>query len=1702
MAKKKKIVKSKKKAQANKKLITVVVAVSVLTVVLVGGFWFINVYRGAARNISAGDVMMEEGNYKQAKKMYGRAVKKEQSNLSHIAKVQEAILSIVPVTPDEAYTLYQEYLGTLVHIARYSPNDADAQFALIYELHDAARRTNGSVYWKQLQSAVDTVLERLPLDHPRRYEAKIYRGLTFLKIENNSLTDTFDDDGIIRFPGEIDLLEALESDPGNELAWSILVQGRMSVYYRLYADARRSQAEKNREKAEQTMQDGLDAAGESLEMALVYARESGLHKARVLTDNRKNPGTHAQEEVDAVIQHADGAIDSVVASFDPALHYDNALEVIALLKGSGVAEKAVGIFKQCLEMQGDDQTLRMYYAGLLKELGRNEDAETEAHIVLNAPQGTVSLLSTQQFIMRPEAANLLFQIAIADIDQTEDEEAFERKLTFAKEHRDVVLDYVSGDTNDAKILEADGDLLLAQKDFSKAVAKYEELISRYPFPQSKSNVYHKSAVCLFFSGATGLSKERIEDAILYQGGIVPSVYILKARIEMELSDYDGAYTTLSTLPAEMIEENPTLQRMLNNIALQKSDGTVGFSVPIFAILSSVETLVAQGEEDEALKLLHTSIEESEETDSRLYRAMALIYQRLNDLENTTVWLDKAIALDPDSEELKQLKIQILSDNRVESTIAIIQESDMPEEEKNVAIAEALLMLSTAEKASAGRWARTGNEVAAKKAQELSDLAFSESMKYQQLAEESGGGSQSLTNVKYGAAMANQDFDLAKKYLEEAKERGEDFLVIGSKEILLRMVQAESNGAIGENSGTELKTALEIATQLTKDYPYSAVSWRSLGTVNRLLGDKKEEFLAFEEAYRLAPDKQGNVRDYLSALIKTSADSQRIMRVVRDARTSFPRDSQLEEMWLNLELQHGDKSTVLAYRMARYLQQPGDKKNALKLAIFLVNASPDRELLLNRDGSKQFNVADWARMSSRHKQSVFEELKTSWDAIVNDVIEAAGEEPPMDLESAIVQASIERDRGRLDEASKVLDQYITQKIGTEEYTTSVIATANFLQGAGRIPQAVSILESAKDAQSEKKEISATLGTLFLLSETKNYDRAVEELEIAAKATGRKDTYSSWIRALVRSNRFDEAEEALKGFEGTNIRYSKIMLQASIHRRKSEILLAKGNVQEANREFELYRASLTNAISADEENPYAYIQLCSSLILEYTITQNEKLLREALDIIDQSSAFSDISEEYILMRTNVLQADGQLRRAIEGLDAFLAKNPKSNNVRERLIEAHLDADDLEKATAVAIAGVAVNPASATWHQKLGNLYLRTSDDRVAATQSYLNAIKLEPSINLVFMLDNITTTDQPLPYRNLLQVVSGPLSKQHPIVKSIEAKALFGLGQQRDAEIAMKESWESYQNAIQKKWLAPTANLPWFANLTVIFKDSPEEGALFALQLIGDDPTADELVGLANYWWKIDRDKINHVITLLDQVKDNPEYENDAKMRAMQQKGAFLVESKRYDEGVKVFTSLNDEMPDSPLVLNNLSYVVGVYLDKPEEALVLALKAAELAPNHPSVIDTVSKLFELTGDFTKAAETLQFLLQIDPTNSNAMARLALLYAGELEQPERGLLVALRARSQKPRSPKALDALGWSYIQTGQLAKGERFLQRSIANGETSLAYLHMAQLVMNEGEYDEANGHLRLAEELSTDQHTLDRINALKDDIRKTQAAVGQ
>lgn len=1697
--------KSKKKVKANKKLIVVVVVITVLTISVVGSMWFYNQYTSADRNIRAGDALMAEGSFNTARKQYGRAVRKEPSNLSHIAKLQSAITSIVPVTPSEAQSLYGDYVGTLVHSARYNPLDADTQFALVYELYDAARLTGDLMYWQRLQSAADTVLERLRLDDPRRYEAKIYRGLSHLRIENNSMTDTFDDQGNIRFPGELDLLDALGSDPGNELAWGALAHGRMSVYYRLVRDGRIAQAEKNRQIAEKTMRDAIDSAGNSLEVSIPNAKEILLQRTRMRYEIYSRPGLVSEAAIEAMDSKVEDASNKLIATFDPSAHYVRTNEVVLLLLNGGDngKELAVGILKQHLQTHADDHGRRFVLADLLHQLGRYDEAEREALAVLNAQQDTIGISAIEQFKLRPAAANILFQTA-RDMYKSVDDEAKDKYIASAKAHRETMLDLVSGDTYNPLLLEADGDLAMLQTDFQLAASKFEELIFRYPHPATPARVYYKSGISLATSGSAGLARERLADALRIEPGNLRN-YIMKAEIEWSLSDYDAVAETLAALPEGIEDKFPEVGVLQDRIALIQSGEDSKFNDPVLAVIASADRSSSLGNTDEALELLQNAIDSISQPDWRLYQALSQVYYNNKDIESAIVWLDRAIEVNPDSSQLKQMRLVVDSQDRVAAVIAIVEASNLPEDEIAVTLAVQLFDLATNQSAAARRWKRMGNDEAARSATELSERAQTESVRYQGLAEESGADMTPILFVLFEKALRNKEWDVASGFIEQAKAKNADPMLTQSCEVRLYLSNSDEAKLAGDELlvKSKLDAAMEIAVGMTEKLPFSALAWRTLGYVHTYNQNLNGSLDAYNRAYSLAPDEVENVRLYLAVLVQSNADPQRIMRVAHLARASFPNNSQIQEASLGLELQFGDMANVLSHRYDRYIQRPTDRNNALQLALLLVNTKPARELILNPDGTERLSPKTWARMNDEQRRAAFEALQEEWNTTVDDIVKKAASEPDPDIRTAIIHASIERDRGRLNEAISIVNQFIEQSAGVEEYTTVVIAAANFLQESNRDLQAKEMLVRALDAQGDDKDISAALGLLLLNSvSVRDYDRAAAELSVAAKSRGNTTTYSSWIQALVLSGNFEEAEDAIDGFAGSNIEYAKAMLRALIHRRKSEIQLAQGRTDQARVELEKYRGSLSLAIAADKQNPVPYVQLCRSLINEFALTQDSALLEEALKVSEQGSMHNESFEEFAIVRTDVLQADGQLRRAIASLDAFLTKVPAADGVRQKLIEAHLDADDLEMAITVATAGVAVAPASATWHKRLGDLHARASDNREAAVQAYLNAIALEPSVQLLFIIDEITRTDQRLPYRNILKMTDSTLTLQHPIMDVIKAKALFGLGQRRDAERAMTSAWSAFKEAIASGWVPPSLISVWFADLTVLFAEDPAAGEQFALQIVGENMTPEELIGLAGYWWEQDKKHIDRSLEFLDKVILDNSIVGDVRNEALIRRGAYLVEVGHYQEGADIFEQLSRENPDSPIILNNLSYVVGVYLNRPEDGLKLAMQAAELAPRHASVIDTVSKLYELLGEHQKAAETLDFLLQIDPVNAKALARLALLYAEHLGQPQRAILLATRARSQQPRSPEALDALGWGYIQAGQPSKGESFLHRSLANGETSLAHLHLAQLVMMQKDYEKALGHLRIAEELSKDQNTLDRINTLKDDIRKIQVSVGQ
>lgn len=260
---------------------------------------------------------------------------------------------------------------------------------------------------------------------------------------------------------------------------------------------------------------------------------------------------------------------------------------------------------------------------------------------------------------------------------------------------------------------------------------------------------------------------------------------------------------------------------------------------------------------------------------------------------------------------------------------------------------------------------------------------------------------------------------------------------------------------------------------------------------------------------------------------------------------------------------------------------------------------------------------------------------------------------------------------------------------------------------------------------------------------------------------------------------------------------------------------------------------------------------------------------------------------------------------------------------------------------------------------------------------------------------------------------------------------------------------------------------------------------------------QLAGLAAYWKAFGDEYIDKAILILEEAVVKTKAGSNARLRLLTLLGAYLVDAGRFEDSATIFRQLSEEY-DSPAVLNNLAYVLGIYLNKPEEGLVLARQAVMKRPRKVSFIDTIASLHSRSGDFKKAAETLEYLLQIDPAKTSAMSQLAVLYAEHLGQPDRGVVFAERARSQTPRSPEVLDALGWSYYRAGRISSGEEYLLNSLKRGETMDAYIHLAQVVMSRSEHDEALGHLRMAQELAQDDYSLNRIKVLQDDIRKAKS----
>ena len=154
---------------------------------------------------------------------------------------------------------------------------------------------------------------------------------------------------------------------------------------------------------------------------------------------------------------------------------------------------------------------------------------------------------------------------------------------------------------------------------------------------------------------------------------------------------------------------------------------------------------------------------------------------------------------------------------------------------------------------------------------------------------------------------------------------------------------------------------------------------------------------------------------------------------------------------------------------------------------------------------------------------------------------------------------------------------------------------------------------------------------------------------------------------------------------------------------------------------------------------------------------------------------------------------------------------------------------------------------------------------------------------------------------------------------------------------------------------------------------------------------------------------------------------------------------------------------------------------------ALRAAQEAVKHSGRRDLVALLMlaQLARDDNRidvARESYESMLVLDPTSVVALNNLAMLYAGPLSSPGKGVEYAERAYQQASELGAVADTLGWLlYLRNraADLPRAVQLLEKAAEKLDTATIHYHLGMAQLRAEQTDAGRGNLRRALRLSSD-----------------------
>jgi len=1560
-------------AKINTRFILILVTVAAALAIGVGVLAFVAIRNDAGRNIASGDEAMAAGDYVEAANQYGRAVSKEKSNLEYVDKFQTAIEQLRPVTEADAVGRFRLLLGVLQQRARIRPRDIAVWNALLEETYRNAQVD--STWWEWLRDDSETAMRQLSED------TEGYDRIKMLHlIASSQVPSQMTEQDRIRL--EQDFNTFVKEHPENVEAmvgyarWMI-VESDKALLARNASGAKRMY-----DNAREAIDAAKEIAPDDFDVALWDVQAMVSRQSQTADPVTWDQAVAAAERLHGLaLQQIERPVMISASNLLPNLNRRNGHQHAAEVAEAFLAKEPNSLLGKWI------------LARHLAEAGDMVRARTLAESVLNSEPLPVSFMSTLRFQLRRSAAKLMFDISVREMLASGGQSINTDELM---KMRDLTASVVTDPANDARVIECDAWIAFLNRDFAKAAGAFSRAIEKNP--DADWRVYIAAAESMVNQNVPGEAVELLTVAVdKYPIRNVDLVAML-ASLELQVGKTDEAVEHCE----EVLAVNPEHRRAQLVLAQARriQDPSSDSASTTGVVLAQADDLIEEGKPEEARQILLEAHGKSPANLAILQR-LTLTEVQAGRSEEAVARLEGLIAQYPQQMELRALLQQVTGADPIDVLAQWAADTYPDGTNRKVALYIALRQGAMASRDNARRQEAIGDEGAAAASNALAARYDAEAERYLSELGDAALANSDFLNQRFVEALLANNHAEADRLAAKARETNAD-------QARGLTYKARVDAAKGNIEAAAI--ALDEASKLT---PHSVWVWRRLGQCYEQLGNVDRARASYLSALERQPNDAATIQLLVSLLVR-SGDRNGAMTLVRDAAKRPGASMAVHELWLGMEAESGDPLHALEERERRYRENPGDRANAISLAVLSARTIPDQRSVKDARGNRLYSDSQWVSLPQAQREELVKKVRETWLRHAESIFSDLNADTSGELDVRYGRAVFFRETRRMPEANATIRDYLDSHASGP---TPYVVFAGFYEEIGDLTTATAILREGLPHQSDAdRSIDRALGNIYFQN-----GRVEEALPLLERAQSGFPTAATSLQIAEAHNlmgKFDDAVKALGAHEQQyGVSGRSEALRSRIKMDHAAALYAASDATAGDRATDEARAAAKRAIGLSPTDPWPHVLEGMISFREFIRTGRTRsvLLSDAERAVNNAIAMRAAFAPARMVRAELALAKNppDYNLAITQYEALVVANPRDQQARRAMVQLCARSGDVDRAIEAARGGIEVMPEVEEWYVTAGDLY-RSTERYNQAVPMYGTAWERAHSPRTLFYLGDALLRSQPAQPRAVLQLLNGQteLIESLMSIRLIYARAL-----------AMNGDWQGGVSQVERAFAAyretdePASLETWMAGVRAMYAGrSAKEVDELVHRLAGGDLTPAEMRALGEHWLVSERESgASRAIELFQNAADKTpadEKEQLCGLYTMLGRSYWVIQE--YQTAADMYLRALTYNADSVEALNDLAYTYVDGLKRADDALPYAERAYALAPMSGAILDTLGAVHLARKNYGDAERFLRQSVEIEPSADNHL-HLAMLYVAQNDRArarqylDRGLLLRPGAKAR---------------------------------------------------------------------------------------------